>query len=203
LAERAAAAAVLATLLTCVPAPAAADWYFTPFIGYDVGATTTLADFDYRGADRSKVTFGGSAMLMFGIFGLEADYALIPQFFQNPTPPSVGPAVLSSHVQTLTGNFVVAAPLGLTRESLRPYLVAGAGWMDAAARDIEGVFPVDSNLTALNFGGGAIGMFGNRTGLRFDVRRFINIDRDEPSGISIGSARLSFWRLSVGVTLRY
>ena len=207
MADRTAGAVVLAVVLTSVPAPASADWYFTPFIGYDFGATTTLADFDYRGASRTKPTFGGAAMLMGGIFGVEAEYAFIPRFFQSPTPPEGRPTILESHVQTLTGNFVLAAPLSLTQESLRPYIVAGIGWMDAAAKPVDPRlvpdFSVDSNLTALNLGVGAIGMLGNRTGLRFDFRRFTNIDRDEPSGVSFGSPRLSFWRLTVGFTLRY
>jgi hypothetical protein len=205
LAERRAGAVVLAVVLTCVPATASADWYFTPFIGYDFGATTTLADFEYRGESRSKPTFGGAAMLMGGIFGIEAEYAFIPRFFQSPNPPDGRPTILESHVQTLTGSFLVAAPLSLTQESLRPYVVAGLGWTDAAAHPVEvlNALAVDSNLTALTFGGGAIGMFGARTGMRFDFRRFTNIDRDEPSGVSFGSPRLSFWRLSVGFTLRY
>jgi hypothetical protein len=204
LAERRIRATLLACLLlSCAPAPAAADWYFTPFIGYDFGASTTLVDLEYNGDSRTKVTFGGSAALLVGIFGVEADYAYVPGFFENPEPLN-GALLLDSHVQTLTGNFILAAPLSLTRESLRPYVVVGVGWMDAVAQDIRDELPVDSNLTAFNVGGGAIGMLGTRTGLRFDLRRFTNLDRDTPTGNTLGgSARLSFWRATVGLTFRY
>ena len=132
-----AAIALAMSLLAWTPARAAADWYFTPFFGWDVGGSTTLVDLQYLGANRTKVTFGGSAALTIGIVGVEADYAFIPQFFQDPDPEPGStlppPPVLSSHVQTLTGNVLLLAPLTWTRESLRPYLVGGLGWMDASA----------------------------------------------------------------------
>jgi hypothetical protein len=175
--------------LLCAAAPAAADWYFTPFVGWGVGGTTTLLDLEYNQAPRSKFTFGGSVMLLQGIFGVEADYMFMPRFFQNPDPettminpdPVAGPTFSDSHVQSITGSFVLAAPLSLTRESLRPYLVAGLGWMDASAQPaVEALreeLSVNSDLTAFTLGVGAIGMFGDLTGMRFDLRRFTNIDR--------------------------
>jgi hypothetical protein len=199
-------------LLTALPATAGADWYFTPFIGPDFKASTTIVDLEYGSRDRTKVTFGGSAALILGIFGAEVDYAYVPRFFRNPecqqlatntTCSSVGPLITDNHVQTLTGNVIVAAPLSLTQESLRPYAVAGIGWMDVAVDDLRAVSPVDKNLTAFNVGVGAIGMLGNRAGLRFDLRYFTNLDRETAEGISFGSARLHFWRATVGVTLRY
>jgi hypothetical protein len=201
-------AAFATCLLAWAQAEAAADWYFTPFFGWDLGANTTLADLQYIGANRTKVTFGGSAALTIGIIGVEADYAFIPQFFLNPDPkpsPFPPPPVLGSHVQTISGNVMLLAPLTWTRESLRPYLAGGLGWMDASASYApEEAFPVNCNLTALNVGGGAIGMLGNRAGLRFDFRRFRGISPTSSScGPSVSSPRVNFWRATVGVTLRY
>jgi hypothetical protein len=213
LAERWIRAVLLGGVLLCGTAsPAAADWYFTPFFGWDFKSNTTLVDWEYGRRSRTKVTFGGSAALVVGVVGVEVEYALVPGFFENPACDgrvesadcSTGLAVITDdYVQTLTGNVIVAAPLALTRESLRPYVVAGVGWMDVVAHSIEDFLPVDSNLVAFNVGAGAIGMLGNRTGLRFDLRRFTNLDRDTASGTSFGRARLSFWRATVGVTLRY
>jgi hypothetical protein len=88
---------------------------------------------------------------------------------------------------------------------LRPYVAAGIGWMDASAEYIAvgDLLSFDRNLVAFNVGGGAIGMFGARTGMRFDLRRFTNIDRDEPRGTEVESARLTFWRATVSFVLRY
>jgi hypothetical protein len=213
LAERRVQAALLAlALLLAAPSRAAADWYFTPFFGWDLNGSTTLIDWEYGGRSRTKVTFGGSVMLLKGVVGVEADYAMVPGFFENPACDGrvesadckTGLAVITSgHVQTLTGNAVIAAPLALTRESLRPYVVAGVGWMDVVAQSAANFVPIDTDMVAFNVGGGAIGMLGNRTGLRFEVRRFINIDDDTASRMSFGRARLKFWRATVGVTLRY
>ena len=201
-------AALAACLLAFTPADGAADWYFTPFFGWDFGGNTTVADLQYLGANRTKITFGGSAALTFGIIGVEADYAFTPQFFLNPDPEPapIQPApVLGSHVQTITGNALLLAPLTWTRESLRPYLVGGLGWMDASANYAAAnqTFPVNCNLTALNVGGGAIGLLSERAGLRFDFRRFRGISPTSPSCVSVSSPRVNLWRATVGVTLRY
>ena len=193
----------LLVAFTCLaPAPAAADWYVTPFVGMKFGGSTTLVDFASSEGTK-KVAIGGSvALISDGLFGVEADYSFYPGFFQSDRP-LLGSVVESSQVQTLTGNVIIAVPLGITRESLRPYVVGGLGWMKASSDDIQSIFTFDNNLVALNLGAGAIGMLGNRAGLRFDVRHYNNLDRDTPTGFSIGLARLSFWRATVGVTFRY
>lgn len=202
MAERWRRAALIASLLLgALPAPAAADWYFTPFLGNAFHGTTTFIDLEHLGEPRRKLTLGGSAALIVGIIGVEADYAFVPGFFRNEDAALL---VLNSHIQTVTGNVILTAPLSLTRESLRPYLVAGVGWMDVGFEYLEQPFlNVDENLTAFNLGIGAIGMLGNRIGVRFDLRHFTNLDRDTPTGTTFGSARVKFWRGTIGLTMRY
>lgn len=193
------AALLAAVLLAAAPAPAAADWYFTPFVGNDFRATTTFTDLEYLGEPRRKLTIGGSAALILGIIGAEVDYAFVPRFFQDDDPEVL---ILNSHVQTVTANVIVTAPLALTRESLRPYVVAGIGWMDVYSQPLRVPLLVDEDLLAFDIGVGAIGMFGNRTGLRFDLRRFTHLEGDTPAGTTIGTD-VSFWRGTIGFTLRY
>jgi hypothetical protein len=202
-------------MLCALPSVAHADWYFMPFYGWDFKGTTTLVDLEYSGRNRTKPTLGGSVVLMSDILGIEGDYAFIPGFFQNPQCRRVdaaecatqGPVITDSHAQTLTGGVIVAAPLTWTRESLRPYVGAGIGWMGASSEyqppAVGELFSFDRHLIALSVGGGALGMFSERTGLRFDLRRFTNIDRDEPMGTEVESARLTFWRATVSFVLRY
>ena len=206
MAERAYRIWLLAGLLWCAtPAAASADWYFTPFIGWDFAATTTLADLDYQSENRTKTTFGGSAAFIKGILGLEADYAFVPGFFRNPDREP--PTIAGSRVQTFTGSLIVAAPLALTRESLRPYVLAGVGWIGASS---EIFLPggsnadlfVDEDMLGINVGGGAIGMFSNRTGLRFDLRRVWHLHGETAEGSGFGT-EIKFWRGTIGVTLRY
>jgi hypothetical protein len=200
--RRSRVALLLCALLCATPASSFADWYVTPFVGVKFGGSTTLLDLE-GSAGMTKMAIGGSVSLLSdGVLGLEGDYSIFPGFFQTDDPE---PVVGSSRVQTLTGSVILAAPLGWTRESLRPYLVGGVGWMKATSDDLlpVPVLPVDAHLVALNLGVGAVGMLSDRAGLRFDLRRFSNLDRDTPAGFSFGSARLSFWRATVGVTFRY
>jgi hypothetical protein len=140
-------------------------------------------------------------MLTRGNLGIEADYAWIPGFFGRDTPEVLE---VGSRVQTLTGNVLFLTPISITQESLRPYVTAGLGWTEAHIEYIRlPAFGIDRDLVAFNAGVGAIGMFGPRTGLRFDLRYFTNLDRDTPSNTTFGSARVKFWRGTVGFVLRY
>lgn len=194
-------ARVAATLLVLIggPADATAEWLFTPFLGTSFAPETTFLIFE-EGAGR-KLTLGGSvALLSDGLFGLEADFGHTPGFFQGDDPLGL---VLTSRVTTLSGAVVLAAPLALTRESLRPYVVAGVGLMQARSKHAGGLFPVDQDLLAVNLGGGAIGFVSERTGLRFDLRHIKAASGRDGPFARPGISRLSFWRASVGVVLRY
>jgi hypothetical protein len=181
------------------PAPAAADWIVTPFIGLKMGGDTNFVDLD-QGAGSTKLTLGGSAgVLSDGIFGIEADFGYSPRFFETSTR---GRLVFQSAVTTLMGNVLVTAPREWTRESLRPYFIGGLGLMHATIDDVAGVFQVNSNLLGLSLGGGAIGSITTRTSLRFDLRHFKNISKEE-TPVGFGTTRLGFWRATAGLTLRY
>jgi hypothetical protein len=180
-----------------LPVSAQADWLIIPFLG-----TTFKADTSFfipeAGADR-KLTLGGSVLLIgSGLLGLEADIGHTPRFFEGDDPLGL---VLTSRVTTLGGNLVIAAPLALTRESLRPYMVAGMGLLQARSRNAGGLFPVDRDLSAVTLGLGALGFVSDRTGLRFDVRR-IRSTGGEADAFG-RPPRLRFWRATVGVVLRF
>jgi hypothetical protein len=180
------------------PAYASADWILTPFIGLKMGGDTNFVDLD-QGAGATKLTLGGSVGLLGdGVLGVEADFGYSPRFFETATRG----LVFRSAVTTLTGNVILTTPRELTRESLRPYFVGGLGLMRATIDYVAGVFQVDSNLLGLSVGGGAIGAITARTSLRFDVRHFKNISKEDV-GVGFGTTRLGFWRLTAGLTLRY
>jgi len=193
-------AAVVCGCLCLQPARAAADWLITPFLGLKLDGQTTLVDLD-QAAGAPKMTIGGSvALLGDGIVGLEGDFGFTPGFFDSN---SRGALVAHSNVMTLTGNVLLAAPAGLTRESLRPYILGGLGLMRASIDDVTGVFPLRPNFLALAIGGGAIGGLTERTSVRFDLRRFQNLTTDPNRVMGFGRSRLSFWRADVGLTFRY
>ena len=202
---------LLVVLCVCVQvAEARADFLITPFMGSEFAATTTLLDLDTGAAASKHWTFGGSAAwLSDRILGVEADFAFVPGFLQN----SNGNLVTASRVTTLTGSVIAALPLSVTHESLRPYVVGGLGLIHATAEDTlklnESCVPGQTagyacpgNWLGLQLGAGAVGLITNRAGVRFDLRHVRALNRDTTL-LGERTSRLSFWRATVGVTLRY
>ena len=172
-----------------------------PFLGTAFAGETTFIDLE-QGAGQTKVTFGASvALLSDGFLGIEGDVGHSPGFFKGDAP--LGPLLADSRVTTVSGNVIVATPVSITRESLRPYLVGGLGLMQARAEDVVLIFPVEQDLLGLTVGGGAIGMVTPFTGVRFDVRHIKAITGERGQFAREGNSRLSFWRASVALTLRY
>lgn len=192
--------ALLCVVLLLAARPAAADWLLTPFFGTTLGGQTNFLTLD-RSAGNKKFTFGTSfGWLSDGVFGVEASAAHTPHFFESRS----NTLVVSSGVSTLTGSVIAAVPQSITGYSLRPYIVGGVGLMRANSRDVVESATFDSNLLALNLGGGAIGMVSNRTGLRFEVRQYRNLSPDHSALTTSGrSTRISFWRATIGVVVRY
>jgi hypothetical protein len=194
--------AALTCVLSCTAAaPAAADFLLTPFLGSAFGGDTNIVNFG-AGAEKSKLAVGASvSWLSSGILGFEGDFGYSPRFFEGGALASL--TLPHSRVASLTGNILLTLPLSITRESLRPYLVAGAGLLHASTSDAALVLPIRRNLAAMDIGGGAIGFLDPNVGVRFEVRRFSSLASGDSLGPLIGGSRLSFWRASVGVTVRY
>lgn len=194
-------AAAFGALLLLHSPQASADWLITPFIGMKFSGETTFLVLE-RGAGERGVTFGGSvALLSNGLLGIEADVAHTSRFFEEDHPPI--PLIRSSRVTTIGGNVLVAAPVSFTRESLRPYLVGGLGLIQARVQDLANLLPLKRDLLGLTLGVGANGMLSERTGVRFDLRRLKAITGEGGEFAADGVSRLSFWRASLGVIMRY
>ena len=186
-------------LFLATPRVAGADWLITPFVGGSFAPETTFLVFD-EGAGR-KFTLGASfALLSRGLLGIEAEVGHTPGFFEGDDPLGL---VLASRVTTVTGNVILAVPLALTRESLRPYVVGGLGLLQARSKHAGGLFPVDENLLGVDLGAGAIGFVTDRTGLRFDVRYVKAASGADGPFARPGISRLSFWRVTIGMVIRY
>ncbi len=188
-----------AVLLCATSANASADFLLTPFLGTTFAGSSSLLDLDVGATSAKHWTFGGSASwLSDNILGIEADFGTTPGFFQNSSGTGL---VTSSRVTTLSGNVLAALPLSLTRESLRPYVTGGIGLIRASAEDLIGLNE-SGNWVGLQLGAGAIGFLSNRTGVRFDLRNIRTFVRDTTLR-GERTSKLSFWRFTVGVTVRY
>ena len=191
---------LFAALLLCAGgAEARADFLITPFIGSAFGGNTTLLDLDIGAASSKHWTFGGSAAwLSDQVLGVEAEFAMVPGFFERSEGTGL---ITGSRVTTLTGNVLVAMPLSVSRESLRPYLTGGLGLIRATAEDLIGLNE-SGDWLGLQVGAGAIGLITERAGVRFDLRHARSLSRDTTLR-GDRTSKLSFWRATVGVTLRY
>jgi outer membrane protein with beta-barrel domain len=188
-------------VFVCLSATEArAEWWVNPWIGLKFGGSSTFVVLE-QSDDETKLALGGSGgVLGPGILGIEADFAYIPRFFERNNE-----LIRQSSVTTLMGNVIIAVPLRITRDSLRPYVVGGVGLIRARLEDSGGIFDLDSKLFGLNVGGGAIGPVTNRVSIRFDLRHFSNLTGPRAPGLTIDNepANLNFWRATVGVVFRY
>jgi hypothetical protein len=192
---------LLVVVLCAFPSPSRADYIFTPFIGSTFAGRTAFANLE-QGAGSSHVIFGGTGgWLSSGVLGVEGDFAYAPRFFESD-----GTLIPASSMMTFSGNVIAATPLRITGYSLRPYLIGGLGLIHsgityAAVLDTI-VQPVDDNSLGMNIGVGAIGLLSPRTGLRFELRHFRTFDREVNEASGETDAKLSFWRVTVGVLIR-
>jgi hypothetical protein len=207
------AAMALAVLTT---KSAAAEWQIKPAVGVTFGGKTTFVDWeDAVGIPNPALSVNGT--LLGEVFGLEADVGFMPGLFdrdgeRSPLDRISGnvmcdeTCVTSSMVTTYTANVVIAVPRRLTEYTLRPYIVGGGGLMRVSVTEgpgfglYDGVSPV--NIAALDVGGGVTGFLTDRLGLNWDLRWFRSL-RGRQQGVSLGREKLSFWRASMAVAVRY
>jgi hypothetical protein len=177
----------------------AADRQIRPFIGVTFGGGTTIVDPE-NAVGTANLAIGASAVFLGEVFGVEADIADAPGFFESGDKH----LVIGSRVTTISGNVVVAAPHRLTEYSLRPYVVGGAGLMRIRTTTAFSVFDVSAVIPELDVGVGAVAFLTNRIGVCGDVRRFQSVGSNTGNvGLSFGDERLSFWRATVAVAIRY
>jgi hypothetical protein len=197
-------------LAMCLLAPstAAAEWQLRPFIGFTFGGETTFRDPE-KAIGTQNAVIGVSGGWLGEIFGLEADFGRAPGFFETDqvaglaSPTLADAEVLTSAVTTLTGNVVIALPARLAGYGLRPYFSGGAGLMHIDAVGQFQALDLHRTLPTLSLGGGVTGFLSSNVGLSWDVRRLSTLSEGETLGNSVGRERLSFWRATMAVALRY
>jgi len=193
---------ILLVSLALAPATARAEWQVKPFGGVTFGGSTTLLiDLDEQ-AGKPKLNLGVSGLWLGNVFGLEGDVATTAGFFSGDQS-SPDTLVLRSHVATVMGNAIVAMPKGISQYGLRPYAVAGLGGMHVSVGDNQHAYAFTSWLSAWDLGGGATGFLSDFVGLNWDVRFFKTL-QSQPggTGVSVGPGQLSFWRATMGISIR-
>jgi hypothetical protein len=192
---------ILIGLLLAAPRAAYADFFAIPFLGIKFGGSTSIVDFE-RAAGKKKLVLGIAARKIDdGIIGYEVEFANIAGYFANDDVSKITPLVKpGSYVNDLTGSVVLSLPPRFTGGGLRPYAVIGGGLIHAQSEDTFDVIKVRRTVAALNVGAGAIGMFTNNVGVRFDVRHLRSLSTDPPTG-GVGH-HIAYSRFTIGLLLR-
>ena len=189
-----------AALLAATPVTARADIFLIPYAGLKFGGGTSIADLEFASAAR-KFTMGVAAQdIDDGILGYEVFFGYLPGYFEMDSAPEPiwNPG---SFVIDLTGNVVLSLPPNVTAGGLRPYAVVGGGLVHAQAADVFDILQIRRTMPVGNVGAGAIGLFTNNVGVRFDFRYLRSLTTDDGSLANVGR-RISYSRFTVGLFLR-
>jgi opacity protein-like surface antigen len=183
--------------MLAAPAPARADWIFTPFVGGNFGGDAKNADFDFN----TNASYGASFGYMgAGVIGFEVDFGYSPNFFEDPSTDA-----FDANVTSLMGNLIIGVPVGgQTGPGIRPYVSGGAGLLRTRVDDAGDFFDIDQNAFGINAGGGVMGFFSDHVGVRGDIRYFRAFkDVERGDGVDLELGGFDFWRGSVGVAFRF
>ncbi len=178
-----------ALVLLLAPATARADWIITPFVGTNWSSNSTT---------EHRVPFGASVAWMgAGIVGFETQVSYTNQFFGSSS--QIG----TNNVFSWMGNAIVGAPLG-SYTQIRPYATGGVGLLRSriggGANDL---FDISTNDFGVNVGGGVMGFFNPRVGIRGDVRYYRSLNGTDQPPFATGLGRFHFWQGTVGVAFKF
>jgi opacity protein-like surface antigen len=175
---------IAAVLVLFTVRPAAADTVVTGSLGRV-----------FSGDVEEGVTSYGAAIGFMGdgILGFEVEGTYTPDFF-GETPDG------SNNITTLMGNILVGVPIG---QSARIYATGGVGLMKFRVPDADEFFDIDRNDFGVNAGGGVFVYFGQRFGVRGDVRYFRDVRESTTDDFDVDLGGFHYWRGSVGVSLKF
>jgi len=183
------AVGVLAAALTMTAAPARADGFITPYIGFNFGGdSANCAGFSTCEEKRTNwgVTIGGTR----GIFGFQEDIGYAPDFFGKT--PGGDNAVLH-----LMSDLMILVPAG----PIQPYAFVGVGLIRPHAKLDVSNFDLSQNAFGHDLGAGLNIFFVHSVGVHGEVRHLRTFKDFTFPGLS--SDKLDFWRASAGLTFRF
>ena len=178
-----------AALVAWTVAPARADNFISPFVGFNFGGDSANCA-SLTNCDEKRLNWGVSLGSMNGAFGVEEDIAYAPNFFGKA--PGADNAVL-----TVMSNLMLVVPAG----PIQPYALVGLGLVRAHAKLDASSLTLTKNTLGYDIGGGLNIFLTHGFGVRGDVRR-IRTFQDVTLGL-FSNDQLTFWRGSAGLTLRF
>ena len=177
-------------LVVLSAAPARADGFFSPFLGFNYGGDSTNCEALTRCDDR-RLNWGIALGATGGIFGFEEEFAYAPNFFGAASDAD-------NAVLTLMSNVLLVIPAG----PVQPYGLIGVGLVRPHAQLSASSLASDQNALGWDIGGGVNIFFARAVGIRGDIRH-VRTFQDITLGGLFTTAPLDFWRGSAGITLRF
>ena len=181
---------VILGLLAAAPAPAAAQTFISPFIGFDFGGDSGCPT--ASGCEDKNSNLGVAVGKLGAVAGGEVELGYARDFFGDA--PGVDSSVL-----TLMFNVIVGPKIG----PVRPFLLGGLGIIKSRVEFDAGSLLDTGNEFGYNLGGGVMLMFGEHIGVRGDIRRFKSLSETDILGFSLAEVKLGFNRASAGLVLGF
>ena len=127
-----------------------------------------------------------------GVFGFELDFGRTARATANSVFAE------TSQSTTVTGNIIIGAPI----KGGRPYILGGVGWLRADVTAAEADQRTRADGLGVDMGGGLMGFFGERVGVRFDLRYIRGVSQGE-NLLDFQLGKQDFLRASVGLALKF
>ena len=181
----------LVVLTPGVVAPAAAQTFISPFLGFDFGDDSSCPAI--TGCEDKNLNVGAGVGTLGGFFGLELDVSYAKDFFgAAPT--------YSSSVLTVMSNLIAGPQIG----PVRPYATGGLGFIKSHVNfDAASLLESSNNDLGWNIGGGVMVFPGQHVGIRGDIRHFHAFQDLEILGLPLSDAKLDFGRASAALVFRF
>ncbi len=145
-------------------------------------------------SDGTRLSYGGSVTFKGheGILGLAIDFGHAPDFLGQA-------GIGNNSLTSLMANLALT-----TRGRLRLYASSGLGLIKVHARDLTGLFALDSNELGFDVGGGLQLLPGGPLGFQGELRYFRNLTNPGPGAeLNLDLRGLDFVRATAGLVVRF
>jgi opacity protein-like surface antigen len=183
-------AVVLALTFLACSAPARAQSFISPFLGYNFGGDSGCPNIS--DCQDKRLNAGVGLGITGSVFGFEEEFGYAKNFFGNAPG-------LDSSVLTVMTNLMLTPNVG----PVRPYVLAGLGLLKThVSLTPSSILTSDDNNLAWDIGGGLVVMLGGHVGVRGDLRYFHSFQDLTLLGLTLGNSKLDFGRVSGGLVFR-
>ena len=183
-----------ALLLLCLPRDGAAQGFINPFVG------TTLTSPSASGGS-SAPGFGVAFGRLGPVVGFDSEIAYYPEVLDKAANN-----LAKNNVITFSANALIGPTIG----PVKVYGGAGIGDLHLNVTSVSSlVVPNPANVSAnyltFNAGGGVMGFFTTRLGVRGDLRyyRALGFKIADLEGTGLTLDRFDFWRAALGLVVTF